>query len=308
MSTFKIGVIGSNGFIGRHLVSALEEAGHTNLQLFGRGNATLFPRYPYQALAASSEELINQLNGIEHLYYLASETFPAYSWNDPFIELQKNLEPFLKVMEAAARASVKHIVFLSSGGTIYGPSLSRTAETQDKQPFSPYGIIKLTIENFLRYYEIKFGIKHTIFRVSNVYGEGQDTSKGLGIINTFIENIFTKKAITIFGDGQNLRNYVYVKDVAKLMVHAVEQRIEKSEVYNLASNDTLRIDEVVKSIRKVMGDDFQTNYVPVRQSDNSFIDLDNAKLISAFPDFNFTSIEEGIKNTSIFINKQLSKK
>ena len=95
-------------------------------------------------------------------------------------------------------------------------------------PFSPYGIIKLAMEHFLNYYHSKYGLASDIYRVSNVYGDGQDTTKGLGIINTFIEKILSENRVTVFGKGESVRNYVYVKDVAEILSLSTSTDIKKS--------------------------------------------------------------------------------
>jgi UDP-glucose 4-epimerase len=199
------------------------------------------------------------------------------------------------------------VVFLSSAGTIYGPSLEKINETSNKKPFSPYGITKLSMEYFLNYFETKYGIKHDIYRISNVYGEGQDTSKGLGLINTFLEKITTDQKITVFGDGENIRNYIYIKDVVELLSLSLNLNLSTSQIYNLSSNDTLKINEVIAILKNAIEEPFEINYIPNRQSDNSFIDLDNSLIKLAKKDFIFTNIEDGIKKTYKHIHSTLIK-
>lgn len=202
---------------------------------------------------------------------------------------------------------MKKIVFVSSAGTVYGPAEEKVKEDSATKPFSPYGIIKLTMENFLSYFEKKYDLHFDIYRVSNVYGDGQDISKGLGIINTFLEKIITEKRITIFGTGESVRNYVYVKDVAELMSLSLTSDLSVSNVYNLASNDTLSINGLVKLMQKTVNEQFEVIYKETRQSDNPTIDLDNTKLLSAYSNFKLTNIGEGIAKTYSYIKKNTIK-
>jgi UDP-glucose 4-epimerase len=188
-------------------------------------------------------------------------------------------------------------VFVSSAGTIYGQSTERLTEESDKKPFSPYGINKLAMENYLTYFEAKYNLKHDIFRVSNVYGIGQDTSKGLGIINTFLEKILSENGVLIYGDGKNIRNYIYVNDVAELLKLSITSEVNASHIFNLASDDTLSINELIDYIKKVVGTDFKINYKETRQSDNPAIIVDNTKIKKAHPEYKFTPIQEGILKT-----------
>lgn len=305
MSVKKVAIIGSNGFIGKHLTERLSQNSQIELCLFGKGNASAFgDKYVYHALDLMNTPQVNSLfEDIDVVYYLASETIPATSWNNPFIEIEKNLLPFINFLECLSTLKTKKIVFLSSAGTIYGHSVDPVNEESNKHPFSPYGIIKLSMENFLNYYKTKYDLNFDIYRVSNVYGEGQDTSKGLGIINTFLEKIISEKKINIYGDGRNVRNYIYVKDVAELLSFSVGSDMTRSETYNLSSNNTLSINELVAIMQSVISEKFEITYSENRQSDNLAIKLDNQKIVNAHPKFSFTKIEDGILKTYQYIQK-----
>lgn len=293
-----VAVIGSNGFIGKALVERLSAEKNLKLILFGRSeHSANSPELPYKKINFFNKtELQNDFKGIDIVYYLASETIPATSWENPNIEIEKNLIPFINLLDVLAHLGVKKIAFVSSAGTVYGPSIGKVHETSHKQPFSPYGIMKLTMENFLSYYQVKYGLHHDVYRVSNVYGEGQDTGKGLGIINTFLEKIIKENKVKVFGDGNNTRNYIYVKDVAELFCLSV-QSPNTSDVFNVSSDATLTINQLIEIMKKEVDEHFEVNYEPVRQSDNSYIDLDNTKITGRFKDFKFTSINQGILKT-----------
>ena len=157
------------------------------------------------------------------------------------------------------------------------------------------------MEHFLNYFKSKYNLSFDIYRISNVYGEGQNTTKGLGIINTFIEKIISEKKINIFGNGENVRNYVYVKDVAQLLSVSIEADIQKSNIYNLSSNDTLSINELVEIIKKIIPEHFDVIYEKQRQSDNPAVYLNNSRILNDHPTFHFTPIEKGILETYLFI-------
>lgn len=305
-----VAVVGSNGFIGRVLTERLKDETNINLHLFGRGSQSVFgDELPYSPIQLLNQELLRtQFKNIDYVYYLISETIPASSWNSPLSEIEKNLRPFVHFCEAISDLSIKKIIFVSSAGTIYGPSTNKLSEEADKQPFSPYGITKLSMEYFLNYIDHKYNIKHDVFRVSNVYGEGQNTGKGLGIINTFIEKIITDGVIQIFGTGEITRNYIYVRDVAEYLACSVLIPADTSNVYNLSSDDTLKINEVVEVLRNVIPSPFSVHYSAARMSDNSAIELDNTKLKKSFPHLKMTSIENGIAKTFQEIKKLLLNK
>jgi len=306
MSNQKVAIVGCNGFIGRHLSSALSKRPEVQLTLFGRSEKpAIHVDHKYHQLNISNKkQLLENFVGTEVLYYLASETIPASSWSNPMLEIEKNLAPFIQLIEIIAPLNIKKIVFLSSAGTVYGTAQEKISEDSEKKPFSPYGIVKLAMENFLEYFRARHGIQYDIYRVSNVYGEGQDTSKGLGIINTFLEKIIHERAVTVFGDGENTRNYIYVDDVVQLLTTSLVNDLKQSGIYNLSSNDTLSINQLIELMKKVVNEPFLTQYLQNRKSDNAFINLDNSKILAQNNNFRFTPIEQGIEKTFLYLKEQ----
>jgi UDP-glucose 4-epimerase len=300
-----IAIIGSNGFIAKHLIAALAADKNNQLQLFGRHAQNLSGvNAPYlQIDLIKPDTYAFALQKTDLVYYLSSDSIPSSSWHNPFIEVEQNLVPFLNFMEVAAKQHIKKIAFVSSAGTVYGTTTGKVNESSANKPFSPYGIMKLHMEHLLNYYRTKYGLQYDIYRVSNVYGEGQNTAKGLGIINTFLEHILLHNRVKVFGDGSITRNYIYVKDVAALMLHSI-QNPETSDVFNVSSNSTCSINALIATMKTVLDINFHADYEGSRQSDNAFIDLDNSKIAAAHPAFTFTSLEEGIKKTYEFIKLQ----
>lgn len=294
----EVGIVGCNGFIGRHLSLALSKKKDISLHLFGRAETNQsVVESPYKKFnVAYKQQTVEDFKNLDVIYYLASDSIPVSSWENPKIEIEKNLIPFLDFLDCVAQTAVKKIVFVSSAGTIYGSSNEKLNENTNKFPFSPYGINKLTMEYYLNYYQEKNNLKYDIFRVSNIYGEGQQTHKGLGIINTFLENMVSGTDIKVYGNGETIRNYIYIKDVVRFLETAVVTDLAQSNIYNLCSNDNLSINQLLGIIRSIVTEPYNVVYVDQRNSDNPFISLDNSKIKSAFPEIQFTSINDGIKS------------
>lgn len=296
MEKKNIAIIGAGGFIGKHLTTRLQAQEDVRLFLFGKSAQSPFSSaLSYKKLDTEDKaQLEADFRNIDFIYYLASETIPSTSWENPAMDIEKNLLPFIRFTESIAQLSVKKIMFVSSGGTVYGATDHMVDEHSFTNPFSPYGIVKLTMEHFLNYFRVKYKLNFDIYRVSNVYGEGQNTGKGIGLINTFIEKIITEHKIYIFGDGKNVRNYLYVKDLAELMLTSLRSDVHVSEIYNTSSNATLTVNDIAGIMKTIVPEPFEVVYKEARQSDNSAIHLDNSKLVQANPGFRFTEIEEGI--------------
>jgi UDP-glucose 4-epimerase len=304
-----IAVIGANGFIGKHLVAKLVSQPDITIFAFDISDQHSFGKdviYKKNDLS-NKDQILKDFADIDIVYFLASATIPVTSWENPSMEIEKNLVPFINFADAVSRLKVKKIAFLSSAGTIYGSTKQKVSEVSDKNPFSPYGIIKLTMENFLLYFKTRYGINYDVYRISNVYGEGQNTSKGLGLINTLLEKIITEGKIKVFGNGETLRNYIYVKDVAELLSLSSTSDINVSSTFNISSNDSLTINQIVEIIKNTVSEKFEIITEQTRLSDNSAIDLDNSKIISAVPLFKFTPITKGIAQTYSYIKAHSQK-
>lgn len=296
-------VLGAGGLIGRSLVDELSQ--HDDVRLTG------FGRTPYTNIPAGSKfvegrfedenALKDAVKGQDIIFHLISQSIPSSTWDDPIGEVEANLTPSIKLIELAAESGVKKICFASSGGTVYGLQQSLLDEDTITEPFSPHGIIKRTIESFLQYAKVKHDLNYAIYRISNVYGEGQDIRKGLGFINTALENIINGRPIDIYGDGENVRDYIYVKDVAKLVAISALGSPDRSDIFNICSSHSASLNELVELIRKVTGVDFEVKYLPGRANDNRLVMMDNSRIMRSCDNISLTSLEGGIRKTYAFL-------
>jgi UDP-glucose 4-epimerase len=302
-----VSVLGANSFIGKHLIRKLSERKDVSLTLFARSFTPEFEHFKcIHGDFADTESLTKALVRQDIVYHFVSQTIPATSWNEPLVEIEKNLTPFLEFIELAAENGVKKICFASSGGTVYGLQQDLLTEENRSEPFSPYGIIKRTIESFLQYAKQKHQLNYDIYRMSNVYGEGQDIGKGLGFINTALEKIAHNEPVKIYGDGENVRDYIYVQDVANLLTLSLEKKLEDSDIYNVSSNHPVSLNELIELIKKVLDFDFEVEYLPNRASDNRKVVLDNAKIMQNFEQFSLTTLEDGIEQTYNYLKNKAS--
>ena len=291
----KVGVIGANGFLGHHLVTVLEER-QKDLILFGRAEVTNHHQEYYQ-LDLQNESDFDNIPPLDFLYYLASDSIPSSTWDYPLLEIENNLLPFLKLINRLCENGLKRMAFISSGGTIYGDTHGKIGEAHVKRPKSPHGITKLSMEYWCYYFFEKFALSTDIYRVSNIYGEGQNTGKGLGIINTWLELIHQGKPVSLYGQGEHIRNFIYVQDVALAIATSLDFDDEGINLFNLSSHQSLSLADLLKDIEQILNRKIQVNFLPQRASDVLSIDLDNRRFLERNPSFQFTPLEEGIVRT-----------
>lgn len=305
----KIGIIGYKGFIGSALFKKLSQKYEdAEFYLFGREKEESLHQPEKGIYTYNFKDTLNNnfqvYDGLEYIYYLKSETIPAGSWNHPKLELDLNISVFIDFMEKLSSVHLRKIVFISSAGTVYGMGKRKPNEDDACKPFSPHGIMKLCLEYFLEYYRVKKGIDYDIFRISNVYGPGQNTAKGLGVINTMIEKILHEKKIVVFGDGNVYRNFIYIDDVVKVMSE-FHEKPPVSEPINLCHDDVYSINDIISILHEI-NPDFIVEYKEARKSDNPYAHACNKKLKQLFSQLEFTDIRDGIRRTYQYLsNKEI---
>ncbi len=308
MSKLKIGILGANGFVGKELVKHLIlKNNFLELHLYSRTFKIDLPKtnnifqhnFDLKNIESYSDK---SLKKIDVLFYLISDSIPASSWGKPYDEITNNLIPFINLIENLKEGNLKKIIFTSSAGTIYGESKNKLNEDSPKAPFSPHGISKLTTEYFLDFFHKKYNINYEIYRISNIYGPDQNTSKGLGLINTILEKSIKNEEIIIFGDGSITRNYIYIRDVAEILVQALDNKLNQNLILNLASSDNLSINQIIEKIEQVTKKKLWITKEKGRPSDNPNISIDNSKLRNIYPNFKNTPIELGILETYKYLS------
>jgi UDP-glucose 4-epimerase len=291
-------VVGANGFIGSHLVDTLVAAGHT-VTAFGRfGDGG--PAFTAKGVTVIRGDFLNRadlelaVDGADAVFHFLSTTSPATAENDPLLDIRTNLAHTVELLEACVAASVSDFYFASTGGAIYGPQgLSEYSEADATHPVSPYGIGKLSIENYLRYFEVMHGLRSTSLRISNPYGTRQHENSRQGLIPIALRQILAGEPVVRFGDGSMVRDYLYVEDLTRMILSMVGNS-RAHRVYNLGSGKGHSVSEVLSSLRRVTGIDFAVAERPVPPTFVDRVILDTSRFRSEFGNFELTKLDEGI--------------
>jgi UDP-glucose 4-epimerase len=302
--------LGANGFIGSHLVDALVEQGDT-VRAFGRQEEQ--PAYseskqvePLIGDFLNSTDLKTALVGIDVVYHLISTTTPAASDDNPTVDIDTNVRMGVELFKLCVEAGVKRVFFASTGGAIYGENPHPPySETDATNPVSPYAISKLTLENYLRYFRRKHDLRSVALRISNPYGERQPLHRKQGVIPIFLENIAQDKPLTVLGNGSMVRDYVYVKDVAHMIVK-LSHGNPKHEVYNIGSGVGMTVNEIVAMAEQVSGKTANIIHQPAPPTFTHTAVLNTSRFVDEFGALPLTNLEDGMRTTYAYIKKHLN--
>jgi len=219
------------------------------------------------------------LHGADCVFHLACTTFPSTSNDNISYDLESNVVATVQTLDAAASAAVRRVVFVSSGGTVYGIARQiPISETHPTDPICSHGIQKLSIEKYLYLFRSMKGLDSIILRVSNMYGESQGCNKPLGAVAHFAAKAISGTALEIWGDGTTIRDYVYVDDVVRSLILAA--RYQGAErVFNIGTGRGTSLAQLVDSLRERTPWPVAANYRPTRGFDvpENVLDIDLAR-------------------------------
>lgn len=299
----KVLLIGGCGFIGSHVADSLIEKGIA-VRIFDRRPEQFrdpLPRVEYvMGDLSDTAQVFEAMSGVDAVIHLVSTTVPSTSNLDPVSDIKGNLISTVRLLEMMRAADIRKIVYLSSGGTVYGiPKTDPVAEDHPLNPISSYGIVKVAIENYMQMEQQLHGLHQTVLRASNPYGPRQGHGGIQGIIGTHLWRTARGEGVEIWGDGSVVRDFIYVRDLADLCVAALKS--DRSGCYNAGYGQGASINDIVDRIRKVMADEpgvtFDPIYKPGRNFDVPRVVLDTTKAQRDFQWAPKVDLTKGIART-----------
>lgn len=303
-------VIGGCGFIGSHIVDSLLTRGHRVRVIDMKPEAFRAPIPGVEYVHGSfgdSDLLTKALSDVTAVIHTASTTVPATSNLNPVADIQGNLISNVQLLQIMRTSQVRKLVFLSSGGTVYGiPKCEVVDETHPLSPISSYGIVKVAIENYL-YMESKLhGLDYVVLRASNPYGPRQSQAGLQGIIGTYFWKIANGEPVEVWGDGSVVRDFIDVRDLAALTSIARESSI--TGCFNAGSGEGASVNQIVQLTQKITGSDLQPIYKPGRGFDVPRVVLDISRIRRAINWSPQISLDEGMRDSWDWIlqSKQVS--
>lgn len=304
----KILVTGGAGFIGSHIVDTYVNHGHQVVVVdnLSTGNRVyLNPQATFYQMSILDEHLHEVIRDekIEIVNHHAAQIKVKNSLEDPYFDVQTNVLGTIHLLDVCRRTSVKKIIFASSGGAIYGEAAQGPlSETHPVYPLSVYGVSKWSVEKYLEVFLKQFGLDYVILRYANVYGPRQDASGEGGVVAIFIQRMLMHQAISIYGDGFQRRDYVYVQDVAQANLLALQY--SENDIFNIATGIETSVNDLFLRIAKLTHYASQAQHVQPRLGDIYRSVLDSSKASQKLKWRPAVNLQQGLNDTIQYYQSQ----
>ncbi|PLV56641.1 SDR family oxidoreductase [Thermotoga sp. SG1] len=304
-------VTGGAGFIGSHVVDRLIEKGYGVIVIdnLSSGKVQNLNRNAlFYEQSIEDEEMMERIFSLhkpEYVFHLAAQASVSISVKEPTRDAKTNILGSLVLLEKSVKYGVKKFIFSSTGGAIYGENVKvfPTPETEIPHPISPYGIAKYSVEMYLDFFAREYGLKYTVLRYANVYGPRQDPHGEAGVVAIFTERMLKGEEVHIFGDGEYVRDYIYVDDVVEANLLAMEKG--DNDVFNIGTGRGTTVNELFNMLKEITGYNREPVYKPPRKGDvrKSILDWTKAKEKLGWEPK--VSLEEGLKFTVEYFRKAI---
>jgi UDP-glucose 4-epimerase len=305
----KVLILGGAGFIGSHLAEILADS--YEVTVFDRARISLRNldscRDRIHVIAGdftNAAEIADVVAGMDIVFHLIWSTLPATSNQNPAYDLETNVIPFLHLLSSLRNHQVKRLVFISSGGTVYGdPQRLPICEEAATRPRCSYGITKLTAEKYLEMHCQLHGQDAIVARLANVYGERQEWRKGQGLVMVALQRALSGEPLEIWGDGNAVRDYIHVSDVVIALKKLIPYRGDH-RLFNIGSGRGHSVMEIVNAVHAVSGRRPQVRFLPGRALDVSASVLDNSRACSELDWLPRLDLENGMRQVFNWLCRQ----
>lgn len=308
----KILFIGGAGFIGSNLIRCLvQRKNDIHISVLeptfanvGRLAGLNVQLYRGELSDIDFVQSIIETNNIDTVVHLVATIIPGSTFDDYKREYQQIIFPTIELMEVCAKRQIKFVYF-SSGGTVYGnrTDLKPFKETDVMAPISYYGWSKQMMENSIHYVHRTAGLKYLILRPSNPYGHGQNIHARQGLIAVALGKILAGEPISVWGDGSNVRDYIYIDDLCEAVLQLLEQDVCNTTV-NIGSGEGVSINDIIDVLKNVIEEEVKVDYQPARSVDVAHMILDTTNL-KKYVKINFTSLQDGIRQFYLDVKQKL---
>ena len=297
-------VTGGAGFIGSHVVDAYINDNHNVVIVddMSRGRKEFInPRATFHQISISDPQLANiiQKESIKVISHHAAQISVSDSVKNPVKDAESNIIGTLQLLQNAVLCGVDKFIFASTGGAIYGEQDYFPArEDHPQKPTSPYGLSKLSVEGYLKFYKEQYGLKSIIFRYGNVFGPRQNPNGEAGVVAIFNNRLLKGQAPIINGDGEQTRDYIFVRDVVNANLLAL--KLNGSDTFNVGTGQETSVNELTHLILEVAESNIDVQTSKKNNFEQRRSCLDYKKLKGSLNWSPKVSLKEGLSETFIF--------
>ncbi|MCL5772777.1 MAG: NAD-dependent epimerase/dehydratase family protein [Firmicutes bacterium] len=304
----KILVTGGAGFIASHISDFLISMGNEvvivdNLSTGKEKNINPRAKFIKMDICDAGLDKLFKEESFDIVNHHAAQIDVRHSVEDPLKDARVNILGSINLLENSVKYGVKKFIFASSGGVIYGEPVKLPASEKDTAcPISPYGASKYAVEVYLNYYNSIKGLKYSILRYGNVYGPRQDPHGEAGVVAIFINALLEGRVPVIYGGGEQLRDYVYIEDVVKANVFAIES--PRSNLLNIGTGVGTSVNKLFKSLTRLIPVEVSPGSGPRRDGEIQKVYLDWKKASEEIGWEPMVSMEEGLERTLAYFREE----
>jgi len=297
-------VTGGAGFIGSHIVDAYINNNHNVVIIddMSRGRKEFInPKATFHQISISDPQLANiiQKESIKVISHHAAQISVSDSVKNPVKDAESNIIGTLQLLQNAVECGVDKFIFASTGGAIYGEQdYFPASEDHPQKPTSPYGLSKLSVEGYLKFYKEQYGLKSIIFRYGNVFGPRQNPNGEAGVVAIFNNRLLKGQAPIINGDGEQTRDYIFVRDVVNANLLAL--KLNGSDTFNVGTGQETSVNELTHLILEVAESNIKVKASKKNNFEQRRSCLDCKKLKGSLNWSPKVSLKEGLSETFIF--------
>jgi len=306
-------LLGAAGFIGTNLTLQFVKNKNDIITLVDskREYFSDIANEKYENIMIKEEEICEStdfesiVSNQDIVYHLVSTTVPSTSNQKIAQELTSNVVMTSNMLDACVKHGVKKIVFISSGGTVYGTEIScPLKEDTVTNPISSYGIQKITIEKLLYLYRYMYGLDYRIIRLANPYGPYQRPNGVIGAATTFTYKALRNEKVNVYGDGSVVRDFIYIDDAVRAIINIVRGE-SQYRIFNLGCGYGTSIKQLIETIENALGIRMNITYLPNRKVDVHINYLDISRYEKEFGVLDPLPLKSGIIRTAEFMKKNL---
>lgn len=304
-------LLGAYGFLGTNIIK------HIDRNLTGQYRVITFDKFASHPAGVTFKSVVRSYAGdfadgnlmesifaenrIDSVFHCISTTVPATAFNARY-DIESNLIPTIGLLDIMIKHDVKDMVYISSGGAIYGSSAYRKhRETDDVFPISSYGVVKLATEKYLMQYSELYDLRPLVLRLSNPYGPWHYSMKQ-GVCNIAIDKALKEESMQVWGNGTACKDYIFVEDFTDILFQLVQKGIH-TEVLNLGSGELKSVNDILASVKGLVPG-FTWDYTEASRLDVSRFELDTKKLTDIIGRYEFTPMDRGLELTHLWTKEK----